>query len=193
MINNFEQISNLLKFEDENEFYFIQVIQRKKEVADLGRNNRVIKTYYVYNLDKFKKYKEEIIQLCSLFNARAYIHLNRRNSKVIAFEMMELLASNIKNNHFNQLSNLYNSVVGQHHSDKDKTWIIDVDEKTPSLLLELHTKMTYIQPEGNKVVARIETKNGYHLITKSFNSQKFSEIFPDLEIHKNNPTILYCI
>ena len=191
MINNLEQISKLLKFEDENEFYFIQVIQRKKEVADLGRNNRVIKIYYVYSLDKLEKYKEEIIDLCELFNARAYIHLNRRNSKVISFEMMELLATNIKNSHFNQLHNLYNSVCGQHHSDKDKTWIIDIDDKNRDYIEEISDTLFPIQPAGEKIISIIETKNGFHLITKPFNSQKFGEIYPEISLHKNNPTILY--
>jgi len=101
MINNFEQIKDLMKFEDENEFYFLQIIQRKKEHSDLGRNNRLIKAYHVFSFEKLEQYQNEIIGLCEKFNARAYIHLNRRNSKVVGFEMMELIATNLKNNHFN--------------------------------------------------------------------------------------------
>jgi hypothetical protein len=36
--------------------------------------------------------------MCETFNVRAYIHLNRRNAKQIAFEMLELLATNLKLN-----------------------------------------------------------------------------------------------
>lgn len=54
MINNFEQIKSLLKFEDENEFYFLQIIQRKKDHKEsnfklgISNNNRLIKAYYIY-------------------------------------------------------------------------------------------------------------------------------------------------
>lgn len=194
MIDNFEHIkSNFLKFEDPNEFYFIQIIQRKKEVEDLGSNNRVIKTYYVYSLEKLDKYKDEIISLCTLFNARAYIHLNRRNSKTLAFEMLELLAKNLKSGDTNQLGNLYNSVCGKHHSDKDKTWIIDIDSKE---FCERHKAIKVIrilEPlDVKKIIGEIETKNGFHLITRPFNSKIFGELCPDMQLHKNNPTILFC-
>jgi len=191
MINNFEHIRSLLRFEDENEFYFLQIIQRKKEHPDLGRNNRLIKAYYIQSLEQLDKYTEEIIGLCDKFNARAYIHLNRRNSKVVAFEMMELLATNLKLNQFNQLSKLYNTVCGNHHSDKDKTWIIDIDDKSISNLVEIAKEINKIEPESYKIVTQIQTKNGYHLITKPFNSKVFSERYPELEIHKNNPSLIY--
>lgn len=35
------------------------------------------------------------------------------------------------------------------------------------------------------------TKSGYHLITKPFDMQVFRERFPDIDVHKNNPTNLY--
>lgn len=192
MINNFDQIKSLLKFENEHEFYFVQILQRKKEHPELGKNNRLIKAYYICSIEKLDKYTEEIIGLCEKFNARAYIHLNRRNSKQIAFEMMELLATNLKLNQFNFLDKLYNSVCGHHHSDKDKTWIIDIDEKgfdTSKLAIQLYD----IEPVGKKFIAEIPTKNGYHLITKPFNRKTFGEKYPGIDIHTNNPTILYTL
>lgn len=200
MQNNFQQIRNLLKFENENEFYFIQIIERKKEHPELGRNNRLIKAYYVFSLDKFDEYQNEIIGLCEKFNARAYIHLNRRNAKLVGFEMMELLATNLKLNQFNQLSKLYNSVCGQHHSDKDKTWIIDIDEKNYEIVYDVTKFIKSIEPVGDKVKSVIPTKNGYHLITKPFNRKIFGEKvnfliphFLKFDIHTNNPTILFCL
>ena len=50
MIDNFEQISKLLTFTSEDEFYFVQVLQRKKDNPGgyLGSNNssRLIKAYW---------------------------------------------------------------------------------------------------------------------------------------------------
>lgn len=197
MIDNFEQIKPLLKFEDENDFYFVQVLQRNKENPDLGKNNRLLKAYYINSLKKLDKYKPEMIKLAEVFNARIYIHLNRRNGKKIALEMMEDLAHCINSNQF-ELSKIYNSVCGRHHSEKDKTWVIDVDNNNSSKSLEDFVKeirdvLYTIEPINRirKIEAFIPTKNGMHLIVTPFNSQKFKEKYPNIEIHKNNPTILY--
>lgn len=197
MIDNFNQISNLLKFDNENEFYFLQIIQRKKDnipgqVIGSDNSTRLIKAYYIYSVEQLNKYKQEIIELCKLFNARAGISLNRRNNKVISLEMLKLLADNIKNDHFKQLGSLYNTICGQYHQEKDKTWIIDIDHKNRR---EINDILRFIEkdclPEGNKFVSLIESKSGFHLITKAFNSQTFNVQYPDIEIHKNNPTNLY--
>jgi hypothetical protein len=43
-----------MKFE-EDYFYFIQIIQRKKEIPELGSNNRVIRSYMISSLEKLEK------------------------------------------------------------------------------------------------------------------------------------------
>jgi hypothetical protein len=48
-----------------------------------------------------------------------------------------------------------------------------------------------LDPIGSKIVSTVPTKSGYHLITLPFNVQKFREKFPDIDVHRNNPTILY--
>jgi len=192
MIDNFEQIGKLLTFDNNNEFYFVQVIQRKKDHKEsnkrLGRNNnaRLIKAYYIYSKEQLEEYKEEMIKLSEIFNARIGINLNKRHNRKVALEMMEQLAHCIKSeNYF--VSRLYNSCCGMVHS-KDKLWILDVDGEIP---LTLDYMINSIQPMGDKIVAKIPTRNGIHYITKPFNSMEFKKHFPQIEIHKNNPTVLY--
>jgi hypothetical protein len=48
-----------------------------------------------------------------------------------------------------------------------------------------------LKPEGPKVESVIPTKNGYHLITKRFDVKTFGEKYPDIDIQKKNPTLLY--
>ena len=48
-----------------------------------------------------------------------------------------------------------------------------------------------LQPISNKVKAVIPTLNGSHLITSPFNTEEFMIDYPNFDIHKNNPTILY--
>jgi len=199
MIDNFDQISQLLKFDNENEFYFLQVLQRKKDhkegqILGSDNNSRLIRAYYIYSIEQLLKYKQEIVELCKLFNARAGISLNRRNNRVISLEMIKLLADNIKNDHFKQLGGLYNTVCGQYHQEKDKTWIIDIDHKNRR---EINDILRFIEtdckPDGNKFVALVESRSGFHLITRAFDSKVFGDKYPDIEIHKNNPTNLYIV
>ena len=52
IVDNFDQILDILEFNDPNEFYFLQIIQRKKDgcVTDTGNNGyRTIKTYYIFS------------------------------------------------------------------------------------------------------------------------------------------------
>lgn len=200
MIDNFEKIKTLLKFNNENEFYFLQIIQRKKDTKDLdiklkgfNNNNRLIKAYYIYSIEQLDKYKDEIIQLCKLFNVRAGINLNVRNSYNLSLDMISLLACNIKSGHYNQLSKLYNNICGLYSSDKNKKWIVDFDTTD---LMFIDNVATYIE-DGcdpiltDKVISIIPSKSGYHLITKPFNSEKFKISYPNIDIHKDNPTNLY--
>ena len=47
MINNLKIIKSLLTFESKDDFYYLQILQRKKENPQLGSNRRVIKNYYI--------------------------------------------------------------------------------------------------------------------------------------------------
>lgn len=199
MIDNFELIKPLLKFDNEDEFYFLQVIQRKKDRKDVeldvkyvGSNNhsRLIKAYYIYSVEQLEKYKPEIIALCEMFKARAGINLNRRNNKDMAFDINILLAECMKQGDFHGLSKLYNTVCGQ-AKGKDKTWLIDIDIKDELYLRQISSDIAMLEPFGDKVIETIPSKSGFHLITRSFNSKDFGKIYPDVEIHRNNPTNLY--
>jgi len=209
MTDNFKLIKPLIKFDNENQFYFVQILQRSKENPDLGSNNRMIKAYYIYSIEQLEKYKEEIIKLCTAFNARAYIHLNRRDSGDVALELLEYTARCIRNKQFYTLSKSYNSVCGSHNSKIDKSWVVDVDypkdERNDNPLRydkrfvhgkyiqDLYAFIYNLQPIGHKILAEIPTKNGIHLITKAFNMEEFRNKYPEIEVQKNNPTILYSI
>ena len=173
------------------QFYFVQILQRTKENPDLGKNNNLIRTYNIYSKEYLDKKKEEIIKLATAVNARVYIHLNRRSFKQLAFELLEDVAHQMKSGQFQTISHSYDSICGKHHIKQDKSWVLDMDGDNLCPLDEYLDILHGIEPIGNKFITIVNTKNGYHLITKPFNSQKFSEIYPDIQIHKNNPTILY--
>jgi hypothetical protein len=197
MIDNTEQIRSLLNFE-EDYFYFIQIIQRKKEVPDLGSNNRIIRSYNISSLEKFDKNIEEIKLLCKTFNARAYIHLNRRKWSRIALECLRHNAELIASGQHDGIKSSFETVVGRNNCEptESKTWIVDIDTKDELVIHRIaHIIDSVMKPDGPKILYCIPTKNGYHLITKKFDVMSFNKYLSlqgDVpEIHKDNPTILF--
>ena len=96
MVDNFEQIGNLLSFKSDDEFYFLQILQRKKDNPSgyLGSNNssRLVKAYYIKSKEQLFKQKEEIVKLCQVFNARAGINLNKRSYHKTAFNTLKTIS-----------------------------------------------------------------------------------------------------
>jgi hypothetical protein len=209
MINNLEIIKPLLNFEKEGDFYMLYVFKRKKDQPERERDNhqsvRTIKTYCIESIDHLERRLDEVIQMCEMFKARAYIHVQKQNHFDVSLSMMVDLAQRIQNGNHNQ-KGLFDSVVGQLKTN-EKRWIIDVDgmsAPSPMMIafIEYYCKpITEVKFDevgipigykvGPKVEAVIPTKNGHHLITKRFDVMEFKKQYPDIDIQKKNPTLLY--
>jgi hypothetical protein len=209
MINNLDIIKPLLNFEKEGDFYMLYVFKRKKDQPEGERDNhqsvRTIKTYCIESIDHLERRYEEIIQMCEMFKARAYIHIQKQNHFDVSLSMMVDLAQRIQNGQHNQ-KGLFDSVVGQLKTN-EKRWVIDVDGMSaPSPMMvafiEYQCKpITEVKFDevgipigykvGPKVEAVIPTKNGHHLITKKFDVMEFKKQYPDIDIQRKNPTLLY--
>ena len=193
MIDNIELIKDLLNFEDEGDFYMLYVFKRKKDQPEGERDNhqsvRTIKTYCIESVEYLEKRYDEIKQLCEMFKARAYIHVQKQNHKDVSLDMMMSLAERIKNGQNNQ-KGLFDSVVGQIKT-REKRWIVDIDTKDENYLLNVRRVINSCKPEGDKIYKTIPTKNGYHLITDRFDVMEFMKVFPDVDIQKKNPSLLF--
>jgi hypothetical protein len=193
MIDNIELIKQLLNFEKEGDFYMLYVLKRKKDQPEGERDNhqsvRTIKSYCVNSIEYLDKRYVEIKQLCEMFKARAYIHVQKQNHYDVSLNMMVTLAQRIQDGNHKQ-QGLFDSVVGQLKT-YEKRWIVDIDTHDFHAVTELSHFISYLKPEGTKVESIIPTKNGYHLITKKFDVKEFKNKFPDIDIQKKNPTLLY--
>jgi hypothetical protein len=193
MIDNLGLIKPLLNFENEGDFYMLYVLKRKKDQPENERDNhqsvRTIKTYCISSIEYLEKRYDEIIQLCEMFKARAYIHIQKQNHKDVSLDMMMALAQKIKDGQFIQ-NNLFDSVVGQLKTH-EKRWIIDLDTTDEDEVVRMTKVINVTRPEGDKVEAIIPTKNGYHFITKRFDVEMFRNVYPHIDIQKKNPTLLY--
>jgi hypothetical protein len=193
MIDNINIIRGLLNFDKDGDFYMLYVFKRKKDQPEDEKDNhqsvRTIKTYCIESIDHLDRRYDEIKQLCEMFKARAYIHIQKQNHFDVSLEMMVALAQKIKDGQHNQ-KNLFDSVVGQLKT-QEKRWIVDVDDKDTNQLVKIVELIHHIRPEGDKLEACLSTKSGYHLITKRFDVVEFKKEFPGIDIQKKNPTLLY--
>ena len=193
MIDNIDAVKSLLNFSEPGDFYMLYVLKSKKDQPEGERDNhqsvRTIKTYCVDSIEHLDRRYDEIKQLCEMFKARAYIHVQKQNHRDVSLDMLSTLAERIKNGAQNQ-KGLFDSVVGQIKT-QEKRWIVDVDTKDKKFLRDITMDLMEIEPVGNKVEKVVPTKNGFHLITGKFNVMEFKKLYPDVDIQKKNPTLLY--
>lgn len=193
MINNFQQILPHLSF-DEGEFYFVLLIQRKKD-QDVPANHqsaRTIKTYIITSKEQLLEKEQEIIGLCEYFNARAGISTNKFSHKKLAIPFIQKALELYKNGHY-EFTYLFDKVVGEaKETVVEKRWLIDLDDKIN--LSKIQEILTSCKPNKNEIDV-FETTNGYHLLTNPFNSEEFmkevTKLKIDATIHKTNYIALY--
>ena len=237
MVNNVSLIRNLMKFEKPGDFYFLQILRRRKDNPGLERDMNVLSDHYFHSFEEFDAAIPAIIKECDENNARAYFRLNIRNKKKVNlqlikritdlvidgnrqglrrliertslkfdsasedfdFRIIEEAIEAIRKNDVKAFPNTYASIAGEFHSDPDKKWILDVDwkdfpedlidfyiQKLEALAIELQA-----QTGREPLLYRIPTKNGIPYIVRPFNLKIFRDHFPQMDVHKENPTILY--
>lgn len=200
MVDNFQHIATLMDSRNPgpDDMFMVQTIRRRKENPEQESNNRTIKVRYLANGTELLKYRDEIIAECKAHNARAYINLNRRSKKKVALESLALMARIIANGQFD-VRNTYDSAAGSNCSEPEKLWVVDIDFKDldeKGYGSGFYPILTYIislveETERTPLHHMVPTKNGFHILTRPFNLQKFKEVFSNIDVHKDNPTILY--
>lgn len=195
-IDNFDTINRLLDYTSEDDFYFCQIIKRKKDNSDLPRSEKIIKQYCLDRYD-LSKCKFNIIKNCEEHNARAYINLNKRSYKNVAYEMNIRLAKYLIDKQYKSCENLFYSIVGE-TSYGNKRWFVDIDVKDRDIINSYINIIEDIKTSDDVSIIEIPTLNGVHLITSPFNSKLFSQEcvinkLDNVDIHKNNGTLLYYV
>jgi len=201
MVNNFDRIRDLLKFPDKNSFYFLQILKRRKDNPDLGKDMVHIADYYIYSLEQFDAMEKDIIELCNSKNARAYFRLNLRDASKVAMQTLKRVVDHISSGNYKAVKSAYASCTGEYASDPDKKWIVDVDWKDipgdidrDEYINRIITKVQKLVYETGRddTIYVLPTKNGIHLVCRPFNLQKFKNEYISTDVHKDNMVILYC-
>ena len=203
-IDNFGKIANVMKFDNENDFYFIQVISRKK---DNGVSDFTVKEYSVRSVESLMKIKDEIVSLCNMFNARAYIYVNKRNYKNISLKMIKELSDIVCDENFKKCKKAFTSCCGKYSSGgENKLWIIDVDviDKTriEPIGNTVHTLICNDSIASERYVDKIRTRSGWHFLIRPCDTRQlmqtlntlhetFVSEIKEIDIKRDNMTILY--
>ena len=192
MIDNFEIIKPFLEFPNDDVYYHLQILRRGKDHPDMSAANRVIKAYFINQLESIDYLKDEIIGLCEYFGARAYINLAPKSVKKTAALQMKYLAQRIYEGDFKKIWKAWNTCAGEIKGIESR-WVVDIDDKIiwSGIMDFIDTLEPY--SKDTKFITNIPTKSGWHLITTPFNIAEFKKVYPDIDVHKNNPTLLYCL
>ena len=195
MTNNFdlfkEYISNEFpNFDKQHDSYFtIEIVRRGKDNPDLPAANYHFKTYYVNRLDDINKFKEEIITVCNTLNMRAYISINRKSYHQVTLDTAAEYARRIAGHDYKKPYSIFESCTGRYLDKSDKRWVVDIDENlNPEDYISLITE--------KKIITRVPTRSGIHLITRPFRRDDFFEKLeelglPKIDILPNHLSLLY--
>lgn len=199
-IDNFDLILNQLSFNNRDEFYFVQIIQRRKdgnEGLHVRNGYRLIRSYYIYDKQELIDLKDRIIELCENNNARAYINLNVRNAKEVALECIKKYSDLILNDNAFQGNSIWDSSCGSTKARGYKSlWVVDVDCKEESYLNKVIEIIRQCRHNDDFTLYTVPTLNGYHILCNGFDTKQFKDFLRDagldsIDIHKDNPTLLY--
>ena len=215
-INNIEKICKLLVstfgdiLDPSDAFFNIQLIQRKKDVPECNGNSRLIKSINIpfknkleELLKQFEYIRPTLLKLCQNESCRAMINLNPCSKKTMNLRLIQKITDNMIQDQLDQLvfnnKGMLQSVIdNSHHTGSPKLWVLDVDTKDISqletikqFLMENTSKLNFkISLNDTLLLETLETKNGFHLITRPFNVQLFNEVFPEIEIKNHGLTNL---
>lgn len=203
-IDNFFNVAGFMSFENENDFYHIQIISRKKDngVKDFG-----IKEYSVRSVESLYKIENEVKQLCEMFNARAYVYVNKRNYKNIALKMIKELSDIVCDENYKKCKQAFKSCCGKYSAaGNSKIWIIDVDviDKTriEPIGNTVHALISTDSIASERYVDKIRTVSGWHFLIRPCDirplmqmlnclQETFVSEVKEIDIKRDNMTLLY--
>lgn len=183
----------------ENDTYFVvELMRRGKDNPDMPAANYHFKNYYIRKVEDLDKYENEIKLLCDVMRLRAYVSVNYKSFKQVTLDTLVELSRRVANNDFKKNYNVYESCSGSYVNSQNKRWVVDLDDckMDDSYVTCIEDYINDCKPYGvNKIIARIPTRSGVHLITKAFYKDEFKakcEIHTQVpDIKENHLTLLY--
>ena len=175
-IDNFSVVQPLLEF-GKDTYYFVQIIKRRKDEGNegMGISELCLWQRFIDRPETLDRMKQEIQELCTIYNARAYIELNPRSLERWSIELVRKLVDRISLHDFTSVQRLPNKVALSEETIKTRglkgidrrRWMLDIDEKTTIPIAD-----RWITEQEIRKVATIPTLSGAHIIIESFNYKR---------------------
>ena len=176
LVNNFEKLKDLMKFEQGTYYKFVALIRAKDKSGVLNTDERgeiFVRQWFIDSIESFVKYSEDMINLCNATGARLYVTTDRKSVKKTVFKMQEQLNNIIKQFVFGADNNVsirklskFSSSASQlaECSDGPKYWLIDIDNTdiTNEQMEQIVKDFEFVM--GNYFPVKMKTPNGYHLL-----------------------------
>lgn len=209
MLDNFDSIQNLMQ-NNKDCFYVISIIQRAKdfenEFSERKHKEHFIRHYFVKDAKELLDIKQNIIDICKMYNARAYFGLDAKNIKKVIAEQIKVETDLLVNSE--QAIQIYRknfqSIPRKAECSESKLRYVhvDTDFKNTELLNALRDvlnpfKLTEINsPNGVHFVGRIRREDGNIDVQKLGNTladfrTKNNIKDNELELKKNSMIVLY--
>ena len=191
-IDNFDILMKHMDFIDVNDRYIVHVMRRPKDCKALANQlgaseaQRLIRTYYIDNLDYLKAKIPAIKELCRSCNARAYLIAAPKDNFDCLMNLGQKILETIRNKNYSvKPEHLLRQAYCENHKSRKKQWIIDLDndemhgwtkdEVIALIKAIIHEDCKHGEEEAEKIcneIYDVPTRNGFHIITPPFNLQK---------------------
>ncbi len=202
-VDNFDLVASLMNFNSDDDFYFVEVIKRKKDNPnDAFRYRQFITYYWIKSIDELQSKKQEIMDICLQNNARAYIYMNPRSAKVVNDYAKKLMVK------FAQKGKGYGKYRGheiEFASGQHKDWdsrpisFLDIDSTDKNIFDQVHkildaygiTPMAeYTTPNGGLHIL-LPDKKARYLDWSMFDGGKQLGQYSTVHFNIDSPTLLF--
>ena len=183
-----------------DKFYVIELIRRGKDNADMPAANYHFKNYHIFSMNDLRRYEQEIKDICTLLNCRAYASVNYKLMSQIALDTIAEEARRIAAHDYKQFDHIFESCCGKYKAKDNNLWVVDVDDNKSELFLTqliMYTNSIRSKSKLN-VLTVFPTPSGYHLICHPFDFNQFIGTFRIClgyatipEVKKNHLTLLF--
>ena len=166
ILNNVNKIAKLLDFKT-GSFYYLEKKQKKKDNSNILKDRKIYQRY-ITSVNELYEILDDIKLLCNVYGARAYISLIPRSSEKFAKECLKAFTEKVCSNNYKNTFLIPDKVVllPQVVCPDEKVWILDVDVKDEDYIKDFEKT---IDGKLTTVLDILDTPNGYHVVTDTFN------------------------